>query len=381
MISNCLISIVFGENVLMKTMVRKISRLAVMTGLIALSATAAAKEVRIYNWTDYIDPDLITEFTQKTGIDVVYDTFDSNDVLLAKSLAGNSGYDIVVPSDYTVAYLIQANRLDPINTDKLPNLKNVWPFVTERLAEFKGMNEHSVPYFWGTTGIAYDAKKIQELVPDAPLDSLELIMNPKYAEKLASCGIYMIDSPSETLPVVNMYLGLPAESTDKADLEKAYGALKQIRPYIKKFHSSEYITALANGDACVALGWSGDIYLAKARAKEAKTNVDIQYFIPKEGSLVWFDQFTVLKDAPNKDEAYEFINFMLDPKNNARAANYVEYATSNEAAFPYVDEYLIKDEILYPSQEDLNKLHIKQPYRHSEQKKLVKFWQDLKNRK
>lgn len=365
----------------MKTMVHKVGRLAALTSLIALTATATAKEVRIYNWTDYIDPDVITEFTEKTGIDVIYDTFDSNDVLLAKTLAGNSGYDIVVPSDYTVAYLIQANRLEPIDKSKLSNLKNVWPFVTERLAEFKGMNDYSVPYFWGTTGIAYDAKKIKELVPDAPLDSLELLMNPKYAEKLASCGIYMIDSPSETLPVVNMYLGLPAESTDKADLDKAYDALKQIRPYIKKFHSSEYLTALANGDACIALGWSGDVYLAKARAKEAGTDVDIQYFIPKEGSLIWFDQFTVLNDAPNKAEAHEFINFMLDPENNARSANYVEYATSNEAAFPYVEDYLINDDILYPSEEDLAKLHIKQPYKHSEQKKLVKFWQDLKNRK
>lgn len=365
----------------MKSMIGKIGRLAAFTGLIALGATAVAKEVRIYNWSDYIDPDLITEFTEQTGIDVIYDTFDSNDVLLAKSLAGNSGYDIVVPSDYTVAYLIQANKLEPIDQSKLPNLKNIWPFATERLSSFKGMNEHSVPYFWGTTGIAYDANKIKELIPDAPTDSLELIMNPKYAEKLASCGIYMLDNPSEVLPVINMYLGIPAESTEKADLAKAYDAMKQIRPYIKKFHSSEYITALANGDACVAFGWSGDVYLAKARAQEAGTNVDIQYFVPKEGSIVWFDQFTILNDAPNKDEAYQFINFMLEPENNARAANYVEYATSNEAAFPYVDEYLINDEILYPKQSELDKLHSKQPYPHSEQKKLVKFWQDLKNRK
>lgn len=365
----------------MTTMIRKLSRLAALTSLMALGTTAFAKEVRIYNWTDYIDPELVTEFTKQTGIDVVYDTFDSNDVLLAKSLAGNSGYDIVVPSDYTVAYLIQANKLAPIEADKIPNLKNIWPFVTERLSAFNGMNEHSVPYFWGTTGIAYDANKIKELIPDAPTDSLELIMNPKYAEKLASCGIYMVDNPSEVLPVINMYLGIPAESTDQKDLDKAYDALKQIRPYIKKFHSSEYISALANGDACVAFGWSGDVYLARARAEEANTGVDIKYFVPKEGSLVWFDQFTILDDAPNKDEAYAFINFMLDPQNNARSANYVEYATSNEAAFPYVSEHLINDKILYPGQEDLNKLHIKQPYTRSDQKKLVKFWQNLKNRK
>lgn len=362
-------------------MVRRVSQLIALLGISFLSTAIFAKEVRIYNWTDYIDPDLITEFTKKTGIDVVYDTFDSNDVLLAKSLAGNSGYDIVVPSDYTVAYLIHAKKLEPMDTQKLPNLKNIWPFVTERLAEFKGMNDHSVPYFWGTTGLAYDANKIKELVPDAPLDSLELLMNPKYAEKLASCGIYVLDSPSEVLPVINMYLGIPAESTRKEDLEKSYDALKKIRPYIKKFHSSEYITAVANGDACLALGWSGDVYLAKARAKEAGSKADIQYFIPKEGSLIWFDQFTILNDAPNKDEAYAFIDFMLEPENNARAANYVEYATSNKAAMSFVDDYLKNDSILYPSEDDLNKLHIKQPYKHAEQKKLVKFWQDLKSKK
>lgn len=371
----------FVRGGIMEAIVRRVSQLVVLIGLSAFGITALAKEVRIYNWTDYIDPDLITEFTKKTGIDVVYDTFDSNDILLAKSLAGNSGYDIVVPSDYTVAYLIQANKLEKLDAEKIPNIKNIWPVVTERLSEFKGMNDHSVPYFWGTTGIAYDANKIKELVPDAPLDSLELLMNPKYAEKLANCGIYMLDSPSEVVPVINMYLGLPAETTKKEDMDKAYEALKKIRPYIKKFHSSEYITALANGDACLALGWSGDIYLAKARAKEAGSNVDIQYFIPKEGSLIWFDQFTILNDAPNKNEAYEFINFMLEPENNARAANYVEYATSNQAALPFVDDYLKNDSILYPDEADLNKLHIKQPYKHAEQKKLVKFWQDLKSRK
>ncbi len=351
-----------------------------LLGVLSVSQ-GQAKEVRIYNWTDYIDPELIEQFTKKTGINVIYDTFDSNDVLLAKSLTGNSGYDIVVPSDFTVAYLIQANRLLEIDPSKLTNYKNIWPFVQERLTEFKGMNEHSVPYFWGTTGIAYDAKKVKELVPDAPLDSLEILMNPKYASKLASCGIYMVDSPSETVPIFNMYLGIAPESTKKEDLDRLKNVLKEIRPYIKKIHSSEYISALANGDACLVLGWSGDVYLAKARAEEAKTDVDIQFFIPKEGGLIWFDQFAILKDSKNIDEAYQFIDFMLDAKNNAQAANYVEYATSNEAAFPFVRKDLIDDPVLYPSKNELSKIHIKQPYTQAEQKKMTRFWMDFKNLK
>lgn len=357
---------------------KKLLSAALLTALVG-TAGVSAKEVRVYNWTDYIDPELIDEFTAQTGIKVIYDTFDSNEVLLAKTLTGNSGYDIVVPSEYTVKYMIQANRLHKIDPAKLPNYKNIWPYVHDKLEELEGVNEYSVPYMWGTTGIAYDENKINALVPDAPTDSLELMFNPKYAEKLASCGIYMVDSPSETFPIVLRYLGLPPESTDDKDLAKVEEAFKQIRPYIKKFHSSEYINALANGDACLALGWSGDIYLAKARAEEFNPDIKIEYRIPKEGSLLWFDQFAILNDAKNVDEAYAFIDFLLDAKVNARAADYVEYSTSVEAAFPFVKPHLYNDPNLYPPEEIRSNLNVKQPYTQREQKKLMKIWLKIKN--
>ncbi len=350
-------------------------------GLSFGSTAVQAQEVRVYNWTDYIDPELITEFTEKTGINVIYDTFDSNEVLLAKTLTGNSGYDIVVPSEYTLIYMIQADAAQKIDRSKLKNIGNIWPFVEERLEELPGATEYSVPYMWGTTGIAYNVDKVKELVPDAPLDSMELIFNPEYASKLASCGIYIIDTPSEVYPMLMRYLGLNPESTSDEDLAKANAVLENIRPYITKFHSSEYINAMANGDACLSLGWSGDLYLAKARAKEADAGVNIEYFIPKEGGLLWFDQLVILKDAKNVDEAYAFIDYLLDAKVNARAADYVEYATSNEAAFPYVNQELLNDEALYPSEETLALLNVKHPYTQKDQKKVMRQWLKIKAQK
>lgn len=350
----------------------------VSLGLLIGSHTVSAQEVRVYNWTDYIDPELITEFTDKTGIKVVYDTFDSNEVLLAKTLTGNSGYDIVVPSDYTLMYMIEAGAVEPIDRAKLNNAGNIWPYVEERLEDLKGVNDYSVPYMWGTTGLAYNKAKIQELVPDAPTNTMDLLFNPQYAEKLASCGIYVVDSANEIYPMVMYYLGLPAESTKDEDLAKANAVLESVRPYITKFHSSEYINAMANGDACLTLGWSGDLFLAKARADEANSGVEIEYFIPEEGSLLWFDQLAILKNAKNIDASYAFIDFLLDAKVNARAADYVEYATSNEAAFEFVDQDLLNDPTLYPSKEELARLNVKQPYTQQEQKKLMRHWLKIK---
>lgn len=350
----------------------------VTLGFLIGSHTVSAKEVRVYNWTDYIDPELIVEFTDKTGIKVIYDTFDSNEVLLAKTLTGNSGYDIVVPSDYTLMYMIEAGVVEPIDKTRLSNIGNIWPYVEERLDALQGVNDYSVPYMWGTTGIAYNRDKVKALVPDAPTNTMELLFNPEYAEKLSSCGIYMVDSANEVYPMVMYYLGLPAESTKDEDLAKANAVLDSIRPYITKFHSSEYINAMANGDACLTLGWSGDLFLAKARADEANAGVDIEYYIPEEGSLLWFDQLAILKNAQNIDEAYAFIDFLLDAKVNARAADYVEYATSNEAAFEFVDQDLLNDPTLYPSKEELKRLNVKQPYTQQQQKKLMRQWLRIK---
>lgn len=362
------------------SIIRRLTALVAIFGLFQFSlAEDKPRELKIYNWVSYIDRELIDEFTAQTGIKVIADAFDSNQTLLAKTLTGNSGYDIVVPSDFAVTYLMAAGQLLKLDLNKIPNHKNLWPFALESLATFEGINDYAIPYFWGTTGVGYDAKKIAEVAPDAPLDSFALLLDPQYAQQVAECGIYMLDSPVETTPLINMYLGQEPESTDKKDIENVQKVLENIRPYVKKFHSSEYISAIANGDACVALGWSGDFFIAKNSAIEAGRDNDIQYILPKEGTIVWFDEMVILKDAQNVDEAYEFINFMLDAENSAKAANKIMFPMANEAAFEYLDPELRNNEILFPPEESLKNVHIKRPYDIRQQKALTRMWMKMKS--
>lgn len=337
------------------------------------------RELKIYNWVSYIDKELIAEFTEQTGIRVISDAFDSNQTLLAKTLTGNSGYDIVVPSDFAVTYLMEADQLLKLDLNKIPNYKNLWPRALEMLNTFEGINDYAIPYFWGTTGIGFDAKKIAEIAPDAPMDSLAIMLDPQYAKQIAECGIYMLDSPAETVPILNMYLGQDPESTSKEDLANVEKMMAEIRPYIKKFHSSEYISAVANGDICLALGWSGDFFISKNSAIEAGRDNDIQYAIPKEGSIVWFDEMVILKNAQNVDEAYEFINFMLDAQNSARASNKIMFPTANEASFEFLNSELRDNPILFPSEESLENTHIKRPYSMPAQKAITRMWLKIKS--
>ncbi|MDM1545829.1 extracellular solute-binding protein [Ignatzschineria indica] len=362
---------------------RAIFRLITLTALCGLTQFSMAKEptkeLKIYNWVSYIDQELIDEFTAQTGIKVIADALDSNQTLLAKTLTGNSGYDIVVPSDFAVTYLMEADQLLKLDKEKIPNYKNIWPFALESLSSFENINDYAIPYFWGTTGIGFDAAKIKELAPDAPLDSYALLLDPQYASKVAECGIYVLDSPIETTPLINMYLGIDPESTDKKDIEQVQATLESIRPYVKKFHSSEYISAIANGDACLAVGWSGDFFIAKNAAEEMGRENDIQYILPKEGTIVWFDEMVILKDAKNVDEAYQFINFMLDAKNSARAANKIMFPTANKAAFEYIEPELRNNPIIFPSEESLKNVHIKRPYDLRQQKALTRMWIKMKS--
>lgn len=362
------------------SIIRRVTTLFAFCSLFQFSvAQEPQRELKIYNWVSYIDKELIDEFTKQTGIKVIADAFDSNQTLLAKTLTGNSGYDIVVPSDFAVTYLMEADQLLKLDLDKIPNHKNLWPFALESLATFEGINDYAIPYFWGTTGVGYDAKKIAELAPDAPLDSFALLLDPQYAAQVAECGIYMLDSPVETTPLINMYLGQDPESTDPKDLANVQKVLENIRPYVKKFHSSEYISAMANGDACVAIGWSGDFFIAKNSAEEAGRDNDIQYILPKEGTIVWFDEMVILKNAQNVDEAYEFINFMLDAKNSAKAANKIMFPMANEAAFEFLEPALRNNPILFPSEEALQNVHIKRPYDMNAQKKITRMWMKMKS--
>lgn len=341
-------------------------------------ARAEDKVVNVYNWSDYIDPQVLEDFTKETGINVVYDVYDNNDIVETKLLAGSSGYDIVVPTDSNVARQIGAGTLMPLDKAKVPNLANMWPFITGKLETYDPGNQYAVNYMWGTSGLGINVDKVKALLPDVPLDSWALLLNPDYASKLADCGIYVLDAPEDVIQNTLVYLGMDPNSKDPADIEKAGEALAKVRPYIQKFNSSEYINALANGDICMAMGYSGDILQARDRAAEAGNGVNIEMMIPKEGALMWFDSFVVPADAPHPDEAHAFIDYMMRPDVAAKNSNYVFYANGNLASQEFLDEEVKGDKAIYPDEATLNRLFTSTPYPPKVQRVLTRLWTNLK---
>ncbi len=318
----------------------------------AAAAGEEEKVLNVYNWSDYIAPETIANFEKETGIKVTYDVFDSNEVLETKLVTGNTGYDVVVPSLTFLARQIQAGVFMPLDKSKLSNLGNMDPAIQANIAKLDPGNAYSVNYMWGTTGIGYNVKKVKEVLgEDAPVDSWSLVLDPANLAKLKSCGVYFLDTPSEIIPPVLNYLGEEPNSFDPAVIAKAEALLKQLRPSITQFHSSEYINALANGDACVAVGWSGDIFQAKSRAEEAKNGVEIAYVIPKEGAPMWFDMMAIPKDAKHPDNAHKFINYIMRAEVGAEISNYVAYASANKAAMDKIDPELKANTGVYPTPE------------------------------
>ena len=352
-----------------------------MTIAALLAAGAAgAEEVHVYNWSDYIDEELLTKFEEETGIDLVYDVFDSNEILETKLLAGGSGYDVVVPSGTFLSRQIQAGAFQKLDKSKLPNISNMWPAIAERTEKYDPGNEYSVNYMWGTTGIGVNINKVKEVLgDDAPVDSLALIFDPANIEKLASCGVHMLDAPTEIIPAALTYLGEESDAQDFETIEKVEPVLTAITPYIQKFHSSEYINALANGDICVAFGWSGDIFQAQARAAEANNGVEIEYHIPKEGALMWFDQLAIPVDAPNPDAAHKFINFMMDAQNAAAASNYVYYPNGNLASQEFLNDDVIGDPAIYPDEETVNNLYTTTTWDPKVNRNVTRLWTKIKS--
>ena len=356
-------------------------KFATMTAVVALCASSAfADEVRVYNWSDYIDEALLEKFEAETGIELIYDVFDSNEVLETKMLSGGSGYDIVVPTGDFLQRQITAGAFQALDFSKLPNSENLWDLIKDRTAQYDPGNAYSINYMWGTTGLGVNVQKVTEILgEDAPIDSLELLFNPENMEKLAECGVYMLDDPTEVIPAALTYIGEDPNSFDTDLINKAGDVLLGVRPHILKFHSSEYINALANGDICVAFGWSGDILQARDRADEADNGVEIAYNAPKEGALMWFDQMAIPVDAPNPEAAHKFLNFIMDAENMAAASNYVYYANGNAASQPFLEEDVIGDPAIYPSAETLEKLYTPVPYPPKVQRVVTRLWTKVKS--
>jgi putrescine transport system substrate-binding protein len=346
--------------------------------LMAGTALAQEKVVHVYNWSDYIDESILTDFTKETGIKVVYDVFDSNELVETKLLAGNSGYDVVVPTAPFLARQIQAGVFQKLDKSKIPNLSNMWPEVSERLAKYDPGNEYAVNYMWGTTGIGYNVDKIKAALGDVKVDSWDILFKPENAEKLKACGINILDASDETFAIAMNYIGKNPDSKEAADLEAGGEVYKAIRPSVKTFNSSAYIDELANGDTCISIGWSGDILQAKTRAEEAKNGVNVEYVIPKEGTYMWFDNLAIPADAKNVDEAHAFINYLMKPEVIAKASDYVQYANGNLASQALMDEAVSKNPAVYPDEATMKKLFTISPYGPREQRVLNRVWTQIK---
>jgi putrescine transport system substrate-binding protein len=311
-----------------------------------------AKVLHVYNWSDYIAEDTLANFEAETGIRVVYDVFDSNELLEAKLVSGNTGYDVVVPSLSFLGRQIQVGVFAPIDRSRLANYGNLDPALMQRIARIDEGNQYSVPYLWGTTGIGYNAARIAEIFgEDFKVDSWDLVFKPENMARIAACGVAFLDTPQEVVPIALNYLGEDPNSFDEAVIGKAEALLTTVRPHIRYFHSSQFINDLANGDICVAVGWSGDIFQGAARAEEAGNDVVVEYVIPKEGAPMWFDMLAIPKDAKHPDNAYRFIDYLLRPEVMAGIQNYVAYASANSAALPKVDEELKQNPAVYPDEE------------------------------
>lgn len=349
--------------------------------LLTSTAWAQDKVVNVYNWSDYVDPTALEDFTKATGIKVVYDTYDNNEIVETKLLAGKSGYDIVVPSGPFLQRLIEQKVFLPIDRTKVPEIKNAWPEIEKRLQAFDPGNQFAVNYMWGTTGIGYNVKKVKERLGNTPIDSWDIVLKPENIAKLKDCGVMMLDAPEDIYPGVLRSLGLDPDSKKAADYQKATDALMKVRGNVKKFHSSEYINALANGDICLVVGYSGDILQAKKRAEEAKNGVEIAYAIPKEGALMWFDSMAIPADAPNKDNAFAFINFMMKPEIAARNSNFVSYASGNLAAKAMVKPEIVNNPGIYPNADVMARLFTNSSPDEKLQKQITRQWTKVKTGK
>jgi putrescine transport system substrate-binding protein len=358
---------------------RTIAIVALTLAMAAGTATAQERVVNVYNWSDYIDPQALEDFTKQTGIKVLYDTFDANETLETKLLTGKSGYDIVVPSAYFLDRQIKAGVFQKLDKSKIGNLGNVWPDIARRLAVYDPGNQYAVNYMWGTTGIGYNVKAMRErLGPQGKIDSWDVVFKPEMLAKFKDCGVHMLDSADDIMPAALHYLRLNPNSVDEKELQRATDLVLTVRPSVRKFHSSEYLNALAGGEICFVVGWSGDIKQAQKRAAEAKGGVEIGYAIPKEGAQMFFDNLAIPKDAAHVAEAHAFIDFLLKPEVAARNSNLVAYANGNLASQKLIDKAVFDDPNVYPDADTMKRLYTVNARDQKSQRVLNRLWTRIK---
>ena len=353
---------------------------AAATAVFITSHAAQAEEVvHVYNWVDYIGETTLDDFTKATGIKVVYDTYDAAETEEAKMLAGSSGYDVVLHSGSQLPKFIQAGAFQKIDRSKLPNYDNQDAGILKIVENWDPGNEYSVVYMWGTTGITYNLDMVKERLGDnAPMGTLDILLKPELAAKVADCGISVLESPRDVIPMVLSYLGKDPNTEDPADYDAVVEAFKPVRQYIKTFDASNYLNAIPNKELCVINNWSGDYATASTRASEAGVEISLAYEVPASGSPAWFDVWAIPKDAKNVENAYKFLNFMLDPKVIAEATNYTYYANANAKAAEFVLKEIMEDPAIYPNDEIKKRLWTNKSLSPAAQRALTRAWTKIK---
>ncbi len=341
-------------------------------------AIAEEKILNIYNWSDYLAPELVRAFSQEYGIKVNYDVYDSNAMLETKLLTGKSGYDIVVPTAAFMAREIPAGVFRKLDPALIPNVKNIDPVIRAQTEPFDPGFAHSVNYLMSTSGIGYNTAKIAAAMPGAPLDSLRMVFDPAVISHFANCGVQFIDAPDEVVNTVLLYLGRRPNSEKPEDLAAAEQVLLRIRPYVRSIETETYIETLANGEVCLVFGWSGDVGQAATRAREAHNGNIIRYVIPREGAMLYFDLLAIPADAAHWRNAHLFMNYMLRADVAARNANVLRYATTNAAAMPMIDPLLRNDPNIYPPPQTRPKLVPDLPRSQAYTRALTRMWTRFK---
>jgi putrescine transport system substrate-binding protein len=342
------------------------------------AARGTAKQLNIYNWADYINPDAITDFEKEYGIDVTYDIYDSSEIVDTKLMTGRSGYDVVVHAASFTARLATAGIFHPVDFNKLPNWHHLDPDLIRKADEKYSNGLQGVPFFWGTTGITYNVDMIKERMPNAPLDSSALIFDPHIISKFTDCGISFLDDPTSVIPMAMMYLGYPSNSVDVQQLKEVEALVKAVRPYITYFSSTKMLLDLPSEEVCIAMSWSGDYSVAANRAKEAGIDINLDYIIPKEGAGMWFDNMYIPEDAPHRENAYLFLNYMLRPEVIAASSDYIGYANANKSATPLVNPTLTANIAVYPDAETLQRLQTTEVLAPKEERKRSRTWTKIK---
>lgn len=357
---------------------KKCLQIAAATLALTTTAFAQGRSVNVYNWSDYIDPGVLDDFTRETGIRVVYDTYDSNETLETKLLAGKTGYDIVVPSATFLQRQIQIGVYQKLDKSKLPNLANLNADVTGRLAVYDPGNLYSVNYMWFTTGIAFNVAKAKARIGDKSPDSWDLVYKPENLRKFADCGVYFLDSPEDIFSTALRSIGVNPDSKNPADIRKAADTIIRVKPSVKKFHSSEYINALASGDICLAVGWAGDSFQARNRAQEARNGVEIDYVIPKEGTLISLDNLAIPKDAERVAEAHALIDYLLRPEVAARNSKVTNFANPVDASKKFLPPEIVANKSIYPDDAVMKRIFTVSAKDQATQKVITREWTRVK---